>query len=132
MRIRPADDRRLLYFYVADDGAGFLSTRPAGGSGLTNMRDRLGAAGGRVWIDSSVGWGAVVHGQIPRSGKEGDPAELLTEPEIRVLRLLRGSLPLPQIRSLPNSSCADTVPGRGTCPGHLPPLGVSIGDDAII
>lgn len=87
--IRLADDERLLHFYVADDGAGFLFHRAAGGSGLTNMRDRLGAVGGRAWIDSAPGRGTVVHGQFPVTGK-GDPPELLTEREIRVLRLLRG------------------------------------------
>ena len=60
MRIRLADDRRLLYFYVAD----------------------VGPVGGQVWTDSSLGRDAVVHGQIPITGKEGDPSELLTEREI--------------------------------------------------
>jgi signal transduction histidine kinase len=67
--IRLADDGRLLYFYVADDGPGSFSHRAAGGSGPTNMPDRLGAVGGRVWIDSSLGRDAVVHGQIPITGK---------------------------------------------------------------
>jgi signal transduction histidine kinase len=68
VRIRLADDGRLPRFCAADDGAGFLSHRAAGGSALTNMQHRPGAAGGRVWIDSSLGRGAVVHGQIPMSG----------------------------------------------------------------
>jgi len=63
--IRLADDGRLLHFDVADDGAGFVIRQAANGSGLTNMRDRLRALGGRVWIDSAPGRGTVVHGQIP-------------------------------------------------------------------
>jgi hypothetical protein len=53
------------------------------------MRDRLGAVGGRVGIDSAPGRAAVVHAQFPVTGKVGPP-ELLTEREIRALRLLRG------------------------------------------
>ncbi|HEX7267864.1 MAG TPA: histidine kinase [Streptosporangiaceae bacterium] len=69
--IRLADDGQLLRFDVADDGAGFVIHRAVHGSGLTNMRDRLGVVGGRVWIDSAPGRGTVVHGQIPITGEFG-------------------------------------------------------------
>lgn len=39
----------------------------------------------------------MVHGEIPITGKEGAPPELLTERENRVRRLLHGSPSLPEI-----------------------------------
>lgn len=67
--IRLTDDGRLLAFDVADDGAGFIVHRMVPGSGLTNMRDRVGAVGGRVWINSSPGRGTVIRGEIPITGE---------------------------------------------------------------
>jgi signal transduction histidine kinase len=67
--IRLADDGRRLRFDVADDGAGFVARHVVPGSGLTNMRDRLGSVGGRVWIDSAPGRGTVVRGEIPIAGQ---------------------------------------------------------------
>lgn len=54
-----------LRFVVKDDGAGFDVGAVAPGSGMTNMRDRLAAVGGRVQIDSTTGRGTIVSGHVP-------------------------------------------------------------------
>jgi len=61
-----------LSFAVADDGAGFDPDLVRGGDGFDNMRDRLGAAGGSLVVDSAVGAGTTVAGSLPvalRSGR---------------------------------------------------------------
>jgi signal transduction histidine kinase len=57
---------------VRDDGAGFDPRDAHGGTGLTGMRDRLGAFGGRLTIDTALGSGTAVHGAIPVAA---DPAK---------------------------------------------------------
>ncbi|MGI8615345.1 MAG: sensor histidine kinase [Actinomycetota bacterium] len=57
-------DSRLL-FSVRDDGAGFDPIGLKGGSGLTNMRDRLEALGGALEVTSSAGSGTTISGLIP-------------------------------------------------------------------
>jgi signal transduction histidine kinase len=57
-----------LFFDVADDGAGFDATGARAGVGITNMRDRVGAIGGSLSIDSSPGGGTTVSGSIPLEG----------------------------------------------------------------
>jgi len=56
-----------LKFEVEDDGSGFVSGDggEAEGAGLTNMRDRVGAVGGRLSIDSAPGRGTPVRGSLP-------------------------------------------------------------------
>jgi signal transduction histidine kinase len=54
-----------LRFEVADDGSGFHSQGAEDGAGLTNMRDRLGAVGGTLKIESGVGTGTIVRGCVP-------------------------------------------------------------------
>jgi len=54
-----------LRFDVADDGAGFDPERGRPGVGLTNMRDRVGAIGGSLHIDSAPGRGTTISGSIP-------------------------------------------------------------------
>jgi signal transduction histidine kinase len=53
-----------LLFEVSDDGAGFEPGRQAAGAGLTNMRDRLGAVGGTLRIESN-GHGTRINGVVP-------------------------------------------------------------------
>lgn len=48
---------------VTDNGAG--GARPSPGSGLTGLRDRVGAHGGRLVIESPVGRGTVVEAVLP-------------------------------------------------------------------
>jgi signal transduction histidine kinase len=54
----------LLRFSVSDTGRGF-TRNGNGGSGLTNMRDRLAAVGGRLEIESVPGGGTTVTGEVP-------------------------------------------------------------------
>jgi signal transduction histidine kinase len=54
-----------LLFSVADDGAGFDVGRRGVGAGFTNMSDRLGAVGGTLRVESTVGRGTRVMGAIP-------------------------------------------------------------------
>jgi signal transduction histidine kinase len=54
-----------LRFDVRDDGEGFDSAATPGGSGLTNIRDRVGAVGGTLEIGSRPGRGTHVTGMIP-------------------------------------------------------------------
>jgi signal transduction histidine kinase len=54
-----------LRFVVKDDGAGFDVGAVAPGSGMTNMRDRLAAVGGRIEIVSTLGRGTIVSGHLP-------------------------------------------------------------------
>jgi signal transduction histidine kinase len=54
-----------LRFVVKDDGAGFDVGTVTPGSGITNMRERLAALGGRVQIDSTPGRGTTVSGRVP-------------------------------------------------------------------
>jgi signal transduction histidine kinase len=54
-----------LRMEVYDDGAGFEPDEVTGGTGFTNMRDRLAAVGGTLDITSSPGRGTRVTAAIP-------------------------------------------------------------------
>jgi len=58
-------DGRDLRFEVRDDGCGFDADRGDLGHGLTNLRDRLGAVGGTLLVESRRGSGTRVTGTIP-------------------------------------------------------------------
>ena len=64
VRIAVSGNGRLR-FDVWDDGAGFDPATTPGGNGVTNMRDRIGALGGTLEIDSAPGRGTHVTGMIP-------------------------------------------------------------------
>ena len=66
--VRVWEEAGGLLFEVSDDGAGFDPARAAGGAGLANMTDRLGAIGGSLRIESAPGRGARVAGTIPLRG----------------------------------------------------------------
>ncbi|MGC1165847.1 MAG: histidine kinase [Solirubrobacterales bacterium] len=51
-------------FVVSDDGCGFPADQQVEGSGITGMRDRLAAVGGKLWIESSRDAGTRVSGRI--------------------------------------------------------------------
>jgi signal transduction histidine kinase len=57
-----------LSFEVADDGSGFDSGGGRAGVGMTNMRDRVGALGGSLHVDSAQGTGTTISGTIPLEG----------------------------------------------------------------
>jgi signal transduction histidine kinase len=66
-RIRIWEDAGGLLFEVSDDGPGFETGGDAEGAGLTNMRDRLGAVGGTLRVQSDSD-GTRIHGVVPVSG----------------------------------------------------------------
>ncbi len=59
------EDADELRFDVADDGPGFDSSDTHEGTGLQNMRDRLGALDGRLSIVTAPGESTVVSGSVP-------------------------------------------------------------------
>ncbi len=63
--LRLAEDADGLRFWATDDGPGFEPALAIGARGVTGMRDRLEAAGGRLTITSSPGRGTTVAGHIP-------------------------------------------------------------------
>ena len=63
--VRVWEEGGRLLFEVADDGAGFEVLGGGRGAGLTNMRDRLGAIGGSLRIESESGYGTRIVGTIP-------------------------------------------------------------------
>jgi signal transduction histidine kinase len=63
--VRVHANGRGLVFEVADDGSGFEAGDGRIGVGMTNMRDRVGAIGGSLHIESSPGCGTTVSGSIP-------------------------------------------------------------------
>jgi len=66
-RVRIWEDEGGLLFEVGDDGVGFEVGSRDEGAGLTNMRDRLGAVGGTVRLESEPGLGTRVCGVVPVS-----------------------------------------------------------------
>lgn len=63
LRIARLDD--TVHFEVADDGDGFDPRSVSGGSGLANMRDRIGAAGGTLDVVTEPGFGCRIVGSVP-------------------------------------------------------------------
>jgi signal transduction histidine kinase len=63
-RIRLERSNGHLTFEVQDDGRGF-EQGTVGGSGLTNMRDRVEAVGGTLHVSSAPGSGTTIRGRIP-------------------------------------------------------------------
>ena len=77
-RVRIWEDAGGLLFEVCDDGAGFETNGLADGAGLTNMRDRLGAVGGTLRVQTD-GHGTRIHGVVPASAGSVD----LTTAEVK-------------------------------------------------
>lgn len=63
-----------LVIVVEDDGVGFspdavlADEDPARHLGLDGMRERVELAGGRLWIESTLGMGTAVHARLPLAG----------------------------------------------------------------
>ena len=57
------------------DGAGFASRTQAEDAGLTNMRDRLGAVGGTLGVESCEGRGTRIIGMVPLANGLGEGGE---------------------------------------------------------
>jgi signal transduction histidine kinase len=67
--VRVWEEAGALRFAVTDDGAGLDPTAKATGTGFVNMRDRLGAIGGSLRVESSPGAGTSVLGVLPLTGQ---------------------------------------------------------------
>ena len=65
MTVTITGDGEHLDFCVADTGAGFDPTLSDAGHGFVNMRDRLGAVGGTLIVESEPGSGTRIGGHIP-------------------------------------------------------------------
>jgi signal transduction histidine kinase len=63
-RVRLWEEAGGLLFEVADNGRGFDASA-SDGAGLTNLRDRLGAVGGTLRVESTPGQGTRIHGAVP-------------------------------------------------------------------
>jgi signal transduction histidine kinase len=73
-RIHVWEEAGGLLFEASDDGPGFQPNREGEGAGLTNMRDRLGAVGGTLRVESD-GSGTRIHGLVPVSDASINRAE---------------------------------------------------------
>ena len=73
-------DHEVLCLSIRDDGVGGAdATR---GSGLTGLRDRIEALGGRIKIESPAGSGTLIEVEIPIEGpadRNDEPDELLSQ-----------------------------------------------------
>jgi signal transduction histidine kinase len=63
--IQLRERRGELYFEVRDRGQGFDTSLWRATGGIVNMRDRVGAAGGKIEIVSRPGRGTTVMGSVP-------------------------------------------------------------------
>ncbi len=63
--VRLHEQAGALQFVVEDDGHGFDASTAKKGAGLTNMADRLDAAGGSLDVASNPGEGTTVRGTLP-------------------------------------------------------------------
>lgn len=78
--VRLRHDCNLLSFEVTDDGVGFDPAATSLGTGLQGIADRLDTVGGAMTIDSTLGAGTTVSGQVPADGPTG--AAVAAEPEL--------------------------------------------------
>jgi signal transduction histidine kinase len=65
VQVRMWEEDATLLFEIADDGAGFEPRLDRTGVGLANMRDRVGALGGQLHVDTTPGRGTSVVGGVP-------------------------------------------------------------------
>jgi signal transduction histidine kinase len=73
VRVTLGRDHEGIHFTVADDGVGLREPSDGDGDGLVGMRDRLGAVGGELEIQSAPGRGTTVRGWIPAGSLAADP-----------------------------------------------------------
>jgi signal transduction histidine kinase len=67
--VRVWEEAGALRFAVTDDGVGLDPAAKATGAGFVNMRDRLGAIGGSLRVQSSPSAGTSVLGVLPLTGQ---------------------------------------------------------------
>jgi signal transduction histidine kinase len=68
IRLACGVDAMTLWFSVTDDGIGFDPTLASGGRGIDNIRDRLGAIGGKLEVITTRDAGVIVRGYAPVNG----------------------------------------------------------------
>jgi signal transduction histidine kinase len=66
------EDADELSFEVSDDGPGFDASDAHTGTGLQNMRDRVGALNGHISIVTTPGHGTTVSGSVPLHRDQDD------------------------------------------------------------
>ena len=59
-----------VIFSVADDGVGFDLTAVERGAGLTNLADRVAAAGGTLTVDARPGRGTTITSELPAQPRD--------------------------------------------------------------
>ena len=72
-RVTLARENGSLRLEISDDGSGFDPTTALTGGGLSNLRDRVAAAGGRLWI-ASASAGTVLTVEVPVASPESPEA----------------------------------------------------------
>ncbi len=68
--IRLSEGASTLTFEIIDNGAGFDPATTNGSTGLNSMRDRVGALGGALRVDSRPGVGTTITGAVPIEARE--------------------------------------------------------------
>jgi len=68
VRVRLSEEDGFLLVQVSDDGVGGAS--PAAGSGLSGLRDRVGALGGRLTVVGGPPPGTTIEASIPVGGSD--------------------------------------------------------------
>jgi signal transduction histidine kinase len=63
--VRLREEEGMLSFEVTDDGVGFDPATARMGTGLTNMRDRVDALGGRLEVTAHPGAGTCIRAALP-------------------------------------------------------------------
>ncbi|MBL7494529.1 GAF domain-containing sensor histidine kinase [Frankia sp. AgW1.1] len=66
-----AERESTLVLSVTDNGPGFDPRLVAAGAGQTNMRDRIGAIGGTITVESAPGAGVRIHASVPSAPAGG-------------------------------------------------------------
>ncbi|MGB9112608.1 MAG: histidine kinase, partial [Acidimicrobiales bacterium] len=85
--VRVHEREGTLFFDVVDDGAGFDMNGAKGhGAGFVNMRDRVGAIGGTLSVQSAPGKGTKISGHLPLSGASEPSTNGAAEAERSALR----------------------------------------------
>ncbi|MGA7758864.1 MAG: histidine kinase [Ilumatobacteraceae bacterium] len=83
LRSTTVDGRQELVATVSDTGPGFDPTGAASaGRGLENVRDRIGAVGGEVAIESVIGGGTTVELTVPVADRPAGTDDGTTEHDI--------------------------------------------------
>ena len=79
--LRVGSDGQRLSLEVHDDGPGFDTARATRGTGLQNMRDRIGAERGSLVIESRPGAGSWVRAEVPLAAEIVSLRERAASPE---------------------------------------------------